>query len=183
MFLPPRANSTGSPPLTVRDLTVWLARRPGMRRSLVAVAVAALALPGVGAADIGIHRLSKSDARPGEVVSVIAVGYLRPKPWRPMPVVMFSAAEAPDRVRVQGGFRAPRARRIDLRPPRYRVVGAITHWRARDSTGVNVTGLLRFRVPRVVPGHYVFALFCESYSRGPTGSLIVDKRLVLQMKA
>ena len=89
---------------SVRDLTIWLTRGPGMRRSLVAVAVAALALPGVGAADIGIHRLSKSDARPGDAVSVIAVGYLGPKPWRPMPVVMFSVAEAPEPVRVHGGF-------------------------------------------------------------------------------
>lgn len=143
--------------------------------------VVALTLPGIGRGDIGILEPSKSVARPGESVSVIVAGYLGPKPWPPMPVVMIPAALAPKPVPVRGGFAAPQARRSDLRPPRYRIVGEVRSWRARDRTGVNAIGELRFRVPRVPAGRYVLALFCDSCASGPAGSLIIDGRLALRV--
>lgn len=152
-----------------------------MVRVLLLALLGALVLPAAGLGDIGILKLSRYEARPGESVSVRAAGYLGPKPWRPMPVVMIPAALAPKPVPFRGGFAAPTARRIELRPPRYRVVGAIWLWRIRDQTGVNATGQLRFRVPRVRTGHYVLALFCDACAAGPKGSLIIDPRLVLRV--
>jgi hypothetical protein len=146
----------------------------------MAVAVA-LMLPGNGHGDIGIVGLSRSIVRPGEFVSVVAAGYLGPKPWRPMPVVMVPASLAPKPVPVRGGFAAPQTRRSELRPPRYHVVGEVRRWRARDRTGVNATGQLRFRVPRVPARHYVLALFCDTCAPGPAGSLIIDERLELRV--
>jgi hypothetical protein len=145
-------------------------------------ALVALTFPGSGRGDIGILKLSSSVARTGEFVSVVAAGYLGPKPWRPMPVVMIPATLAPEPVPVRGGFAAPRAHRSDLRPPRYRVVGTIRSWRARDRTGVNAVGQLRFRVPRVPARRYVFALFCDACASGPAGSVIIDERLVLRVR-
>jgi hypothetical protein len=152
-----------------------------MRVVLPVALLLALALPGTVRGDIGIRRLSVSMARPGDTVSVVAAGYLGSKPWRPMPVVMIPAALAPEPFAVPGGFAAPRARRSQLRPPRYRVVGSIARWRARDRTGVNATGRLVFHVPRVSVGRYVFALFCDACTPGPAGSLIIDEKLVLRV--
>ena len=152
-------------------------------RISIASVVVALALPAADArADIGIRKLSTSVARPGDFVTVFASGYLGPKPWRPMPVVMIPARLAPKLIPVRGGFASPRALRSQLTLPRYRVVGAIRAWRARDSTAVNATGRLRFRVPRVAAGIYVFGLFCERCTRGPKGSLIIDERLRLRVR-
>lgn len=153
-----------------------------LRISVVSVLVA-LALPPAGArSDIGIRKLSTSVARPGDYVTVFASGYIGPKPWRPMPVVMIQAALAPKPIPVRGGFASPQALRSQLSPPRYRIVGAIRDWRPRDGTRVNAAGRLRFRVPRVASGLYVFALFCETCTRGPEGSLIIDARLRLRVR-
>jgi hypothetical protein len=149
---------------------------------LIVAALVALALPGATRADIGIVKLTPSVVRPGDAVTVVAAGYLGPKPWRPMPVVMVRAALAPKPVPVPGGYAAPRARRWELRPPRYRIVGAIQRWRARDTTGVNAAGRLVLRMPRVAAGRYVFALFCDSCARGAFGSLIIDEKLVLRVR-
>jgi hypothetical protein len=137
--------------------------------------LAALVLPGAGRGDVGIVKVSRSQARAGDFLSIVAAAYLGPKPWRAMPVVMIPAALAPNPT--------PRARLSQLRPPRYRVVGAIWPWRARDQTGVNAIGQLRFRVPRVPPRRYVFALFCDACAAGSRGSLIIDHRRVLSVRA
>jgi hypothetical protein len=99
-----------------------------------------------------------------------------------MPVVMIPAARAPKPVPFRDGYAAPKARLSELRPPRYRVVGAIERWQARDRSGGSGAGTLRFRVPRVPPAPYVFALFCDSCARGAAGSLIIDERLVLRVR-
>lgn len=134
-----------------------------MRGVLVFAALVALAIPAAAADAIGILRLSPSVAHPAGVVTVVAGGYLGPKPWRPMPVVMIPVARAPR------GF-DPILRRSGLRPPRYRVVGAIRRWRAVGESGVNATGRLRFRVPRIAAARYVFALFCDPCFPGLGGA-------------
>jgi hypothetical protein len=153
--------------------------RPTRRGVLLVGVLVALALPATAAGDLGILKLSTSVARPGDLVTVVAGGFLGPKPWRPMPVVMIPAARAPKPVPFRDGFRSPIARRADLRPPRYRVIGEIRRWHAVDETGVNATGRLRFRVPCVPAGRYVFALFCDRCWPGPAGSLVIDTRPVL----
>jgi hypothetical protein len=152
------------------------------RISLLAVLIV-LAVPAAAHADIGIRHVSKSAARPGEPVSVIVAGHLGPGPWRPMPIVMIPAARTPERVRVPGGYSAPLALPSELRPPRYRVVGSVRRWRAVSRMHEHARGRLRFRVPRVTPRRYVFALFCDGCVRGPRGSLIVRKTLVLRVRA
>jgi hypothetical protein len=145
--------------------------------------VVALLVTGAAHGDIGIRKLTPTSARPGDVITVVAAGYLGPQPWRAMPVVMIPARLAPKLRPVRGGFGRPLALRTELRPPRYRVVGAVRNWRPRDQAGVNARGELRLRLPAVPPGRYVFALFCDPCSPGPRGSLIIDRRLVLAVDA
>jgi hypothetical protein len=154
-----------------------------MRRAAAVAVVVALVVTGAARGDIGIRELTPRTARAGDLVTVVAAGYLGPRPWQPMPVVMIPAKLAPKPRPVPGGFGSPIARRSDLRPPRYRIVGAVSTWRPRDDTGVNARGVLRFRLPPVRPGRYVFALFCEPCRPGPRGSLIIDRRLVLTVAA
>lgn len=154
-----------------------------MRGALALLMVVALVVPCAARADIGIIKLTPTAARPGDAVTIVVAGYLGPRPWRPMPVVMIPAKLAPKEVPFRGGFRSPIARRSELRPPPYRVVGAVRNWRPRDETGVNARGELRFRLPPVRPGRYVFALFCAPCWPGPRGSLIIDRRLVLTVAA
>jgi len=152
-------------------------------RALTLVMLVALVGASAARGDIGIRKLTPSTARPGDVITLVAAGYLGPRPWRPMPVVMIPAKLAPKPRPVPGGFGSPIARRSDLRPPRYRIVGAVRNWRPRDETAVNATGALRFRLPSVRPGRYVFALFCDPCRSGSRGSLIIDSRLVLAVAA
>lgn len=154
-----------------------------MRRALAFSLALALVVSAAARGDIGIVKLNPTTARPGDLITVVVAGYLGQRPWRPMPVVLIPSALAPPEVPFRGGFRSPIARRADLRPPRYRVVGAVRNWRAPDSTGVNARGVIRFRLPPVRPGRYVFALFCETCWPGPRGSLIIDRRLVLTVAA
>ncbi len=66
------------------------------------------------------------------------------------------------------------------RPP-FKVVGTITRWRQVGPRGVQQgKATLRFRLPRVAPGRYVFGLFCPSCIHGPKGSLIVAYDLILR---
>lgn len=154
-----------------------------MKRGVLLLGVLlALTLPATAGGDLGVQRLSPTVARPGDIVTIVGGGFLGPKPWRPMPVVMIPAARAPKPVPFRDGFRTPIARRSDLRPPRYRVIGEIRRWHAIDETGVNATGRLRFRGPCVPAGRYVFALFCDRCWSGPKGSLIIDSRLVLTVR-
>jgi hypothetical protein len=145
--------------------------------------LAVLVLATVARGDVGIRKLMPTSARPGEQITIVAAGYLGPRPWRPMPIVMIPAKLAPRPRPVQGGLGSPIARRSDLRPPRYRIVGAVRNWRRRDERAVNATGALRFRLPPVRTGRYVFALFCDPCRSGPRGSLIIDPRLVLAVAA
>lgn len=153
----------------------------GGRASVWLSVLIALALPTSAQGDIGIRRLSPSVARPGDFVTVMASGFPGPKPWRPMPVVLIPAALAPEPVARHGGFASPSALRSQLKPPRYRIVGEIRDWRPHDGSGANVSGRLHFRVPRVAPGVYVLALFCDACTSGPKGSLIIDLRLRLSV--
>jgi hypothetical protein len=156
-------------------------RRP--RRAITLVMLVALVGASAAHGDIGIRKLTPTAAQPGEPITVVAAGYLGPRPWQPMPVVMIPAKMAPKPRPVPGGLGSPIARRGDLRPPRYRIVGVVRNWGQRDETGVNGTGALRFRLPPVRPGRYVFALFCDACRSGPGGSLIIDPRLVLAVAA
>jgi hypothetical protein len=131
-------------------------RRAILRVSFVSVLVA-LALPTAAAhGDIGIRMVSRSVAGRGDFVTVFASGFLGPKPWRPMPVVMIPAALAPKPVRVRGGFASPRALRSQLEPPRYRVVGEIR-------TGVHATALASTQTA-------VFASACRRWQRASMSS-------------
>jgi hypothetical protein len=148
-------------------------------RGLAPLLIIALLAAGAAHGDIGIRKLTPASARPGDVITVVAAGYLGPRPWRALPVVMIPARLAPKLRPVRGGFGRPLALRSELRSPRYRVVGAVRNWQPRDQTGVNARGEFRFRLPAVPPGRYLFALFCDPCAPGPQGSLIIDRRLVL----
>jgi hypothetical protein len=50
--------------------------------------VGALVVCGVAAADIGPVGVSPSVAQVGQAVTIRVQGYLGPKPWRPMPIVL-----------------------------------------------------------------------------------------------
>ncbi len=147
-----------------------------MRRVLITVATTSLMVPGLARADIGIVTVSTTSARPGDVMSLVAEGYLGSKPWRSRPLVMIPVALAPR------CCASPRARLSELRPPRYRIIGAIRHWRLLDGTGVNARGRVRFRVPTVIPGRYLFGLFCGRCAAGDRGSVIIDRSLVLRIR-
>lgn len=133
----------------------------GCRRlsALACSLVVALLVIGAAHGDIGIRKLTPTSARRGDAITVVAAGYLGRRPWRAMPVVMIPTQLAPKLRPVRGGFGRPLALRTELRPPRYRVVGSVQNCRPRDQTGASTRGVLRFRLPAVSPGRYVFALF------------------------
>ena len=112
-----------------------------------------------------------------------ASGYLAARPWPALPVAMLPAARAPRPQPCHGnGFCAPAVTPAALGRPPFTIVGSIHNWRARNAAA-NASGSLRFRVPNLAPGRYVFALFCPACTPGPRGSLIIDPRLVLTIHA
>lgn len=143
-------------------------------RALPLTMLVVLGLLGTARADLGILRLSKPDVRPGERVGLVASGYLGPRPWQPMPVVVVPRPLVPRPMLVRGGLAAPQLRRSELRPPRFRVVGAIRRWQAASASGASAVGRLRFRVPQLPAGRYALALFCDACAPGSMGSVIVD---------
>jgi hypothetical protein len=64
-------------------------------RALTLATLAVFVLATVARGDIGIRKLMPTSARPGEQITIVAAGYLGPRPWRPMPVVMIPAKLAP----------------------------------------------------------------------------------------
>jgi len=142
--------------------------------------VLAVAAP-PAAADIGITSIDRSVASPGQFVRLTATGYLGPQPWRAYPIAMVSARSAPEPYACRGGYCSPRLRLAALRRAPYVFLGYL-NWRPRMASDESGRGTLRFRVPRVRPGRYVFALFCESCVGGPQGSVIVDQRLALRIR-
>jgi hypothetical protein len=149
-----------------------------MRILPVAVLAAVVATPSASA-DIGIRGVSPRHVHPGEVVRVTADGFLGPEPWPAMPIVIVAEQHAPRPYQCGNGYCSPRMARGRLGRPPYRLLGAIRRWR-RQSDGHGI-GSLRFTVPRLRSGRYVLGLFCESCVRGPKGSLIIDRRLVLHV--
>jgi hypothetical protein len=148
-----------------------------MRRALVAALVPVLLLPLAASADIGIRSIDAQTARTGDRVRITARGFLGARPWPAMPVEIVAAAQAPRPSRL--GV-TPRMRAERLRRPPYHLVGSIRGWR-RLANGHGV-GTLEFRVPAVIPDRYVLGLFCDRCVRGPKGSLIIDRRLVMRVK-
>jgi hypothetical protein len=59
------------------------------------VTVGALVVCAVAAADIGPVGVSPSVAQVGQAVTIRVQGYLGPKPWRPMPIVLVARAHQP----------------------------------------------------------------------------------------
>jgi hypothetical protein len=148
-----------------------------MKPVLLAIAcVLVLAFVGSATADIGIRTVDRATAKPGDTVRVTARGFLGDRPWPAMPVVMLAAPRPDPSIHLTHR----RMRPARLRRPPYRFLGTITRWR-RLPNGHGV-GHLRFRVPRVARGRYVFGLFCDDCVRGTKGSLIIDHRLVLRVK-
>ncbi len=133
------------------------------------------------AADIGIRSIDQRVASTGQIVKLTASGYLGPRPWKPYPVAMISARHAPQPYPCRGGYCSPIRRLETLRRPPYLFLGYVD-WRPVKGLGESGLGILRFRVPRVKPGPYLFALFCETCARGQKGSLIIDPRLVLRIR-
>jgi hypothetical protein len=147
---------------------------------LAATLVAGLIAASAAAADIGIRAVHPSTARAGDVVRVTAHGYLGPKPWPAMPVVMVGASKAPRPYRCRrSALCRPRVDPSALRRAPYVWVGRIRRWRAIGPD--TARGELAFRVPRVEPARYVFGLYCATCAAG-RGSLIVDPRIVLVVR-
>jgi hypothetical protein len=97
-----------------------------------------------------------------------------------MPVVIVAKQRAPQLRLCGGGSCRPRMLPRRLTRPPYRRLGAISRWRTQpDGHGI---GSLTFAVPRLVPGPYLFGLFCDRCIRGPEGSLIIDYRLILRVR-
>ncbi len=150
-------------------------------RLLIAFAlVLAVAAP-PAAADIGITSIDRSVASPGQFVRLTATGYLGPQPWRAYPIAMIAARSAPEPYACRCGYCSPHLRLAALRRTPYVFLGNLD-WRPRMASDESGRGALRFRVPRVRPGRYVIALFCESCVRGPQGSVIIEPRLVLRVR-
>jgi hypothetical protein len=148
---------------------------------LAATLVAASIAASAAAADIGIRAVHPSTARPGDVVRVTAHGYLGPKPWPAMPVVMVGASKAPTPYRCRrSALCRPRVDPSALQRAPYVWVGRIRRWRTTGQDSAR--GELAFRVPRVKPARYLFGLYCAACVPGPSGSLIVDPRVVLVVR-
>jgi hypothetical protein len=151
-----------------------------MRKGCVlAAAVLGAALgASIAAADIGIRKARPTVVQPGDVAHVEADGYLGPKPWPAMPVVIVKASAAPRPYRCRGlRSCSPRLRPSALRRKPFVWVGRIRRWRDRGQG--SATGSLAFRVPHVEAARYVFGLYCASCTPGPSGSLIIDRRISL----
>jgi hypothetical protein len=156
-----------------------------MRNRVVVLLAVAVAVPAaVARADIGIVRVAPAEARSGERISVTAAGYLGMALRHPFPVVMVSARKAPLPHSCKHGraICTPSYLPAAMKRPPFTVVGSITHWRPTGPRGVRQgRASLTFRLPRVDPGRYVFALFCLSCMPGSKGSLIVAEEFVLRV--
>jgi hypothetical protein len=124
-----------------------------VRPAPIVLVLAFLLVPPAGA-DIGVISVSRTSARPGDLVVVRFGGYANE--WPRMPAYLVPSARATGTaVFVRS---APRGwpyvfiGRIHYAPP--------------------ARGRVRFRVPRVPSGTYHFVVYCAPCIRGPGGSLV-----------
>lgn len=153
---------------------------PAEVATLIGTALAASFPAPLARADTAILSVNPNVARPGQLVEVRAGSY-RTSP--PMPLYLVARARVP-RHRPCGpkgkdgkpvGFCPP----ILRRPPRHRPfvrVGAL------DFRQHPRRVLLRFRVPRVSSGMYVFVIYCDPCHRGARGTLITDTSVPLRVR-
>jgi hypothetical protein len=149
----------------------------------IAVSIVACAACAVASADIGIRAVSPREARPGSVARLTVRGYLGPKPWSAMEVVIVAAGRAPKPQPCGAGLCRPSFHRTALRHAPFTFVGLVKRWRPLAGRPDSGRAILTFRVPSVRPDRYVFGLFCERCRRGPRGSLIIDPRVVLLVRS
>ena len=136
-------------------------------RRVAAVLLVGLAATASAQADIGLLSVSRTSARPGEVVRARFGGYANE--WPRMPVYLVPVARLPVRYpcTTRNGARAVCEPRV-LRPP----VHAPYIWLGRIHYAPPTSGRFTFRVPRIAPGAYHFVIYCAPCYRGPGGSLV-----------
>jgi hypothetical protein len=152
-----------------------------MRRSLVLAAAAALACSATAMADIGIVSVTPSTSRPGQTLRVHVNGY-QALLTLSMPVVLVRSdlMPRPYRCRDSTAICEPVLWRNRLERRPYWLVGFARHWTRNKHQPDHADALLRFRTPRVRPGHYMLALWCGPCVRGPQGSLIAGPNITVR---
>ena len=116
--------------------------------------LSALLFAAPAAADIGVISVTRTSARPGDVVVVRFGGYANA--WPRMPAYLVPSA------------RAPGTAIFVPNPPKrwpYVLIGRIHY-------APPARGRLRFHVPNLASGTYHFVVYCGPCVRGPGGSLI-----------
>jgi hypothetical protein len=142
----------------------------------------ALPLDAQIAGDLGVNWLTPARAAAGDAVQLGVSGYLGPRPWPALRVVLLSAVHVPRPRPCHGnGSCAPAVTPAAIQHPPFTIVGSIHNWRAHTNA-VTASGSLRFRVPELAAGRYVLALFCPACAPGPRGSLIINPRLFLTIQ-
>ena len=139
------------------------------------VAVVSAVVAQAARADVGIVRVSRASASPGDLVRVWAGGAVRMPlylvPRRAAPKSFSCVVEDGKPVAVPADTPGAQVcRQIAPRPPSgppYVLLGRFT----RPAEGERFPSL-RFRVPAVRAGLYRFVIYCEGCYRGPGGSLI-----------
>jgi hypothetical protein len=133
--------------------------------AFVAAALIALSLSSVAAADVGLI-LRRATAHPGAAMTV----------WGGCYEPIYLVPESFARVTL------PEAHPPTRQP--YRLLGRTSCTRRMHYVGsypagdwASWSGLLRFRVPRVLPGRYQLVVYCASCRRGPGGTLVVNNWL------
>jgi hypothetical protein len=135
------------------------------RRRFVCFALCVSALAQVPAAAAGpyIDSASKTRARAGEVVRLRAGTGLQLE--EPLPLYLVPEARAPRPYECKpNALCRPRV----ARAPHggiYHRIGTLNTRRAKEVT-------ITYRVPRLVPGRYVYVFYCDACHRGRGGSLI-----------
>ena len=152
--------------------------------ALAAAGLAAMLLADGSRADIGIRSVEPAVARAGGLVRLTISGFLGPRPWSKLPIVIVAERRAPKPYACRpNAICPPSLRRRSLARRPYMHVATVREWRPIGGSRTSGVATVVIRVPRVAPGRYVFGLFCAACTRGPKGSLIIDARLVLTVRA
>jgi hypothetical protein len=147
---------------------------------LISIAVGALVLAHVAAADIGIVNLRPTRAHVGDAVTVHVNGYL-PLDAASMPVVLVRAKQLPRPFPCKGGgICEPIVWRARLGRLPYVLVGFARNWVRNRNQPDHADAIVRFRLPAVPLGRYRVALWCGPCVRGPQGSLIGGPTLAVR---
>ena len=115
-----------------------------------------------------IDSASATRAKPGAIVQLRAGAGLRLWEVLPLYLVRASSAPAPTPCRLRNGHAAlcsPTA----PSPP----TGGTYHRIATIDTRHSNMITVRFRVPTLSPGSYVYVFYCGGCTKGPRGSLVV----------